>query len=48
MKKSAISEFEIGHWRKENETTKLMLRSFYQTNNKSIPKRGLSFKSEFQ
>ena len=33
MRKSAISELEIGHRRKENETTKLMLRNFYQIKN---------------
>ena len=44
MRKSAINEFEIGHWKTENETTKLMLRSFIRL--KSISKHGLSFKSE--
>ena len=28
MGKSAINEFEIDHLRKEDETTKLMLRNF--------------------
>ena len=32
MRKSGINEFEIDHWRKENETTKSMLQ-FYQTKN---------------
>ena len=36
MRKSVINEFEIDHWRKENETTKLMLRNFYQTKNQFL------------
>ena len=36
MRKSSINEFEIDHRRKENETTKLMLRNFYQTKNQFL------------
>ena len=36
MRKSAINEFEIDRWRTENETTKLMLRNFYQTKNRFL------------
>ena len=34
MKKSPINEFKIDHRRKENGTTKLMLRNFYQVKNR--------------
>ena len=34
--KSAINEFEIDHWRKENETTKLILPNFYQAKNRFL------------
>ena len=36
MRKSGINEFEIDHRRKENETTKLMPRNFYQTKNRFL------------
>ena len=42
MRESAINEFEIDYWRKENETAKLIFRSFYQTKNRLL--KSLSFK----
>ena len=43
MRKSAINRFEIGHRRKENGATKLMLRRSYQTKTQFLD--SLSFKN---
>ena len=36
MRKSAINVFEIDNWRKENETTNLVLRNTYHTKNRFL------------